>query len=233
MKRFLVFLLAAVFVMAAGNAFAGPPTESSVKYMDTLGVWHDNPVDVEGRDARLWRTGEEFAGNCNKTYWSHNVLITASIAQWIDFHLTYTQFDWYIRKPGTYAGDCIDACVASNGDIFIDYAGFADLQPSNPANNPIPVWYSLETSGGWAEVNAGWVPASAMDAEDDWLYDADLGELLHTGICWKLWNKIEVLVCNSACEYSDEATITLTLWNQKDWIVDATGAWGTLPPPPP
>ena len=225
MKKFLLVLIMAAFFVA-GTAVAEPPAESSVKYLDSLGVWQDNPAEYEDRDARLWRMGDEFSGNCNKKYWSHDVSVTASIAQWIDFSLSYTQFDWYIRKPGTYAGNCIAAWIASNSDILIDYDGFDSLMPAIVGNNPIPVWYSFETDGGWPEVNAGWVEATDLNDDDDTILDCTL---LHYGIVWKLWNKIKVVECNSACEYSDYATITITLNNQKDWIVWDTGEWGQLP----
>jgi hypothetical protein len=230
MKRFLVFLLAAVFVMAAGSVLAQNPTdpttpgsqESDVWYVNEAGEWVPNPLALEDRNGRLFRGGERIEGNCNKKWWAVDVEIHASIAQWVDFSLQWDRYDWFIRKPGCYAGNCIEACVASNSDILIDYEGFEDLQPSIAGNNPIPVWYSIETGGGFAEANAGWVTAAALNTLDNTLPDT---QELHEGICWKLWNKICVIECNSACEYSDYATITLTLENQKDWIYWDEGYW--------
>lgn len=230
MKRFLILLLAAAFVMAAGSAFAQNPVdpvpqgsqESDVWFLNDQDVWVPNPPLLEDRNGRLFRGGSTIECNCNKKWWTIDVEIHASIAQWIDFSLQWDRYDWFIRKPGQYAGNCIEACVASNSDIFIDYEGFADLEPSIAGNNPIPVWYALETGGGFEQVNAGWVTAANLNTEDDLLLDT---EDLHFGICWKLWNKIEVAVCNSACEYSDFATITLTLNNQKDWIYFDEGYW--------
>jgi hypothetical protein len=231
MKRFLVFLFAAAFVMIAANAFADPPAgsqESTVWYWDTLLVeWVQNPMNMEDRQGRLFRGGlEDFAGNCNKAEWLVPVEIHASIAKWIDFTLDWNRFDWFIRKPGIYCGDCIEACIAANGDVFIDYEGFDNLQPEIAGNDPISVWYGIEDATHYPMIDDNWIAAVDLNAEDDWLYDAELGELLHDGVCWKLWNKIEVVVCNSACNYSNFATITLTLDNQKPWIVPETGEWG-------
>ena len=222
MKRFLVFLLAAVFVMAAGSAFGASPNGEEVEAWEWNGTeW---VVAVDGRLFTEITEGQEgtLSGNCNKKWWTVDVEIHASIAQWIDFRLDWNRYDWFIRKPGCYAGDCIEACIASNSDVGIDYEGFADLQPAIAGNNPIPVWYSLETGGGFQQANAGWVTAADLNLEDDLLEDT---EELHYGLCWKLWNKICVIECNSACEYSDYATITLTLVNQKDWIYWDEGYW--------
>ena len=246
MKRFLVFLLAAAFVMAAGNAFGVQPpftpqgTEVDVWYWDDVaGVWvPQNFGTPEANDARLYTyintpDGEMPQGNCNKKEWLINLKITASIAQWIDWHITWNEWNWYVRKPGIYGGNCIQACIASNGDIKIDYEGFDNLQPAIPGNNPIPVWYAHDGDGNpMVNPAALWSTPAELNANDDYLLDAELGDLLHDGICWKLYNKIEVVECNSACEYSNEPTITLTLNNQKDWIewVDG-GWWETIPAP--
>ena len=227
MKRFLVFLLAAAFVMAAGSAFAQPPPiseESNVWYWDAaIGDWVVNPGPFEDRDARLFRAGDSATGSCNKAEWIVPVEIHASIATWINFKLDWTQFHWFIRKPGIYAGDCIDACISANGDVVITYDGFEDLQPEIAGNNPIPVWYAIEDGTYYPIRDNNWVSAADLNFIESLLPDT---EDLHNGICWKLWNKIEVITCNSSCNYSDYANITLTLQNQKPWIVFATGEWG-------
>lgn len=236
MKRFLVLLVLGLFVAAAGNAFAQPPAganEAQVFYWDDAVGWVPQPLDMADRTARLFRSGDEASGNCNQPEWLIDVQIYAHIAQWIDFSLAWTQWDWFVRKPGCYAGNSIEAKIASNGDVYVDYEGFNNLMPVDPNNqdhNPIPVWYSFETGGGGvgeAETN-GWVPANLLNGEDDLLLDIGPEWLLHYTISWKLWNKICVEVCNSACDYYDDATITLTLREQKPWI-DAEGGWLGFP----
>ena len=239
MQRFLALFLASMIVMVAGSILAqdyvpiNPVTpgaaESAVWYWDGAAWQPNSELEPEEINARLWRSGDEVTGNCNKKWWTIDVAVTASVAQWIDFDLSWNQFDWFIRKPGTYAGNCIEACIASNSDVVVDYQEFNNLMPAIEGNNPIAVYYGFET----AQINPlnpeyPWVPAPDLNDDDDRLVDT---EELHYGICWKLWNKIVVIECNSACEYRDDAKIVLTLVNQKEWIDWDDGWWWDTPKP--
>lgn len=234
MRNILAILAVAILALAV-SAFAVDPTigsqESGTWYWDVdLQEWVEHAtLPIEEVNARLFRGGDEITGNCNKKYWEVPVYVHASVAQWIDFSLDWNQFDWYIRKPGIYAGNSIEACVASNSDIYIDYEGFDNLMPDDPTvgtGNPISVWYGLEIGLETPLTTGEWVAAPDLNGDDDTIEDC---EKLHYSLCWKLWNKIEVIECNSACEYSDDATITLTLLNQKTWI-DDDGTWWDLVP---
>jgi hypothetical protein len=228
MKKLIIPLMAALVVILAGNLFAQGPPESDVYYLDTNGTWQSYlGVPMEERDARLIRAGDLVLGNCNKKYWEINVTIHASIAQWIDFRLDYNQWDWYIRKPGCYAGNSIEAWIASNGDILIDYEGFGPLIPEDPEHNPIDIYYSFGEGFTQADEN-GWVYATDLNNDDDLIIDVPGSDQypwpLHQGMAWKLWNKICVVECNSACDYWNRATITIVLQNQKTWL-DDDGGW--------
>jgi len=182
-------------------------------------AWVSQGVGDVQADARCW-TSFPAAYYCNKKTHLIDVTIHASVAQWISWSISGTRWDWKVRKPGTYAADCITGFIQSNQDVFIDYEGFADLQTLGTSINPtIPICYGFGPSLAQAEIN-GWVPAAALNNDDDMLLDS---QDLHDGISWKLWNKIEVVNCNSACEYEDAATITLTLQVIKTWIDPATG----------
>jgi hypothetical protein len=144
--------------------------------------------------------------------------------------MTGTRWDWYVRKPGFYATTCITANIASNGDILIDYDGFDDLKSieGNSHNEIIPAWYSYGASFQNA-IDNGWVRAIELNDDDDLLDesylngDNPMGWNLHAGITWKLFNRIEVVDCNTACEYADQAEIILCLQGQKPWIEDNDG----------
>jgi hypothetical protein len=228
-------------MLLCGSVFAdeipdpGDAYETQVWILDENGDWDGSPStnpDVPDRTvlARAWASGEN-EGFCNQKYWHIPVYVHASIAQWCDWHMTGTRWDWYVRKPGFYATTCITANIASNGDILIDYDGFDDLESieGNEHNNFIPAWYSFGASFQGAIAN-GWVRAADLNNDDDLLDEGYLngqnnpaGWNLHTGITWKLFNRIQVVDCNTACEYADEAEIVLCLEGQKPWIEDDDG----------
>lgn len=160
------------------------------------------------------------SGSCNKHEWQIPVTVHASVAQWIEFTISGTRYDWRVRKPGTYAANSLSAVLKSNGDVGIDFEGFADLQylGEGGVKRTIDTWYAYGDTENPGTLN--WIPAASVNAMDAVVEDA-CG--LHNGYSWKLWNKIMVTECNSACEYEDEAMITLVLKNQKIWIDPRTG----------
>jgi hypothetical protein len=161
---------------------------------------------------------------CNKD-WEIRVKIHASIAQWIEWSMTATRWDWFVRKPGTYAADCISGTIASNQNILVDYHDFGDLiaEDEKAVDDTIEVWYAVWPLGTPPAIDDNaWVRSYMLNdpAEWDTIYDC---EALHNGITWKLWNRINVERCNSACEYQDHAYISLILLCQKEWIDRTTG----------
>lgn len=222
MKKIL-FVAAIVFL--ATSAMAQTPVqpvgvyEVEIWVLDENGVYQNTPGLIGTNDqlARAFASNEA-TGACNKKYWHIPVTVHASVAQWIDFTFTGTRWDWFVRKPGWYAANCITAKVASNGDVLIDYEGFGNLQGTF---NQIPIWYSFGGSITEAQTN-GWVPGPLLNDDDDLLdeseYWLDGRNLLHEGLTWKLFNRINVVDCNTACEYEDVAEIILSLNQQKIWI---------------
>ena len=242
MKRFLEMFAVALFVIgAAPSSYAGDvaltplpiptgPGDTEVFMLDNNGSWvSQGGVGDPTNLARLNRFGDIIDSNCNKRLWEINVRITASIAQWIDWQLTAQGWVWRVKKPGCYAGNSIEFVVASNGDILIDYENFNDLHSvqGNAHVENIETYYSWGAGIADAETN-GWVRAADLNFDDDVLLDdvftgSPLPDL-HDGVRFKLWNKICVVESNTACEYHDDATITLVLQMQKDWLDDA-GGW--------
>ncbi len=217
MKRFLT-LLAAMSLVAC---LAVP---SFAQYTD---VWKlDGSNWVLTDLAKVLKTGQYVDSSCNKTYWHIDVTMHASVAQWIHWTLNNQGWDWKVMKPGCYAANCITFWVASNGDVMIDYEGFDDLVGNNEHKDSIDTYYSWGGSPDVAEQH-GWVRAIDLNSDDDLLDESELNDVpndLHFGIEFKLFNKLCVVECNTACEYYDDATVTLILQQQKDWV-DEDGDW--------
>lgn len=234
MKKLLFAAVAVMFMASIGMAQV--PVEGAYEvemfvldsatgeYLGSTGTIGPN------QNARCFASNEA-KGNCNKYKWVIPVTIHASVAQWIDFTMTGTRWDWFVKKPGWYAANCISAKVASNGDVYINYDGFEDLLPQGDGMVPIPIWYSFGAS--ITDAAKGWVRSFDLNNDDDLLDESEYWfsvdniyrNQLHEGILWKLWNRINVVRCNTACEYHDDAMIILTLESQKKWIEPETGGY--------
>jgi len=238
MKRILfVLALSILFVAPAFAQYYGPQPEPVIRevghWVWADGAWQDDPAAYpEWYDARCYASTKA-AGDCNKKDWKIPVWIMASVCGWLDWELDGTRWDWFIRKPGCYAANCIKATIASNTDVEIIYSEFNDLESvlGNNHKNTIPVWYSWGNGvtinmieGG---ANGGWQTPAELMAEPDLLDESELtGDYdLHDGLVFKLYNKICVERCNTACEYFDDALITISLREQKPWIEFETGEY--------
>jgi hypothetical protein len=238
MKALLTLCAAGLLFWAMMPATAVGQAETAVHW-ENPGVpgdwWVSWPVSDPLARAKLFRTGTVIGDSCNQVEWEVDVYIHASVAQWVEWTLTWQGWEWYVRKPGCYAGDCIEFCVASNEDVQIDYLGFDHMiaSPLNTHDTVIETYYSYGEEITDAEAN-GWTPAPDLAMWGTLLDESELnGESLtecnlHRGICVKLWSKICVERCNTACEYYNSGTIRLTLAQQKPWIDPLTGGWGTL-----
>jgi len=192
--------------------------------------WNGNEWVAMGQgnimaNARAW-SSEVVTGYCNTGRWEIPVSVHASVAQWVEFSLSGSRYIWRVRKPGEYTANSLTATLQSNGDVKIDFEGFANLQSvsGDSVEKEIPIWYAATNV---MDPNAiyNWIPATELNVIDDLVKDS---AKLHRGYAWKLWNKIKVVECNSACEYQNDATITLVLDNQKDWIDPSTGYFAEL-----
>ena len=239
MKRLLVLfaIMALLFVPAmalahpAGHSLPASAQEQEAWELDgsdwvTMYVFDasGNLVPSVEAKARAWTSGAILNQSCNKELWPVDVAVHASVAQWISWSITGTRWDWRVRKPGTYATDCISFTVASNNSVGVDYDGFANLVYEGTVVQDtlgeIATYYAWGTTGQGTPPKAGWVSATELIGDDD---DIPNSAVLHGGQTFKLWNKIVVEPCHSSCEYHDDATITLSLTNMKAWIDPTTG----------
>ena len=95
----------------------------------------------------------------------------------------------------------------------------------------ISTWYAWGED--WNHAKDRWVSAADLNKQRVTIGDSDQ---LHTGFVTKLWNKIDVVNCNSSCEYENTGTIIITLQNMKLWVDPTNGGWlasknPTEPPP--
>ncbi len=194
------------------------------------GNWIIQPAGNRMALARLWKSGST-GGACNRKFFSFNFRNSASMAQWIEWSISGTEWKWRIRKVGPnicqtdgyYAGDCITFWVKSNYDVDIIFSGFSDLYNANSIDKWIEIWYALGDFNVPPPKNDPvWLRASAFN--NTVIRFRDSNEL-HNGVTIKFWNYIHITSCNSACEYSDPngAAITLTLKCIKPWINPNTG----------
>jgi hypothetical protein len=220
MKLILIvgMLLVATAAMAVDDCSL-PPNAYEVETWQWIGgQWISQMMVPECALGRLWASGT-VTGTCNKKCWEIPVTIHASIAQWLWFSVSGTRWDWRIMKPGTYGGDCITFQLCSNGAVGFDYDGFEDLYSPTACDQTITTWYGIGTSIFDVD-RLGWVRAPDLNGEDDILPEVCPGHCYTT----KLWTKVQVDSCNTACEYEDQAKVTICLQNQKCWV-DDDGSW--------
>ncbi|UCG42224.1 MAG: hypothetical protein JSU73_10135 [candidate division WOR-3 bacterium] len=235
-----VLVLVGMALAATSNSPHGrqdtPPwiEKACWQYDDSLGRWIPIRVGDSSARARCWMQQVDYVDSCNKKEWEIYLRAEASVAQWIILGINGDGFHWGIRKPGYYASDCIWLWFRSNYDVeisFDDFDNLVTLYPDSCIDDTIEVWYALSEDS---------TAPPAMNSEL-WKTPAELSEWtrlirdsydLHwRGWRTKIWQKIYVSPCNSACEYVDEdwATITLTLQRIKPWIDPETGLFSRRP----
>lgn len=127
---------------------------------------------------------------------------------WVIWGISATRMDWRVRKAGEYAAKALALAVMGSGNLAIDPEGFDNLRNPASVNPEIETYYGI-------------TPMCQPVGIDDvnWMTPDELNDIIAhlSGIfwvgAWWLWNKIIVKPSNSAGEYQDEATITLTLSN--------------------
>lgn len=177
-------------------------------------AYEGNPAD-----ARVWRLNDGWETYCNLDR-QEEVTIKANVAQWAKWSADFEGWEWYVRKPGDYYADCIQAKIQSNGSVAINFVGFDNLTAEEGTNvvegaDGFIATYYYASMGTSIPTVEDWFAATALDTvvfEDSFA--------LHCGLSFKLWNRIVVVDCNSPGVYSNYPTLELTLLNQVDWLDD-------------
>ena len=232
MKKLLLALLIVGLIPVVASA--QPPNGATevdafaYEYDEATGTWswvfQSGPGAPNQMALGRCFASRDTSGYCNKDWWVP-FKVHASIAQWLEFDFNGTRWDWFVRKPGNYAANCLTWWMASNQGITIDFHEFGPLVQEDPKPDypgtplDIPVFYCFDPPGGVPPLKTDplWINAVDLNLEDFWWHIPD-SPSFHEGMFIKFWNYIHVEVCNSACEYQNDAWITLTLECQKDWI---------------
>ena len=195
MRKIMVLVIAALLIVPGAVALA---EETQVYTLD------GSETDL----AKAFLSDPIDSPYCNERVRTIPVNISASIAQWAELSLSATKIEWQVLKPGKYYIKGIQATLQSNGDLYVEYAGFEDLVNDDPKPDVIPTYYACSPGE--------WISASELNDHGDLVDELET----HCPFGFTLYNKIEVDGCKSACEYVDPngATITVTLAEQKDWI---------------
>lgn len=164
-------------------------------------------------------------GPSNKSVRQTQFTTEVQVAQWSRWSFLGTKWTWFVRKPGEYYADSIQATIQSNGNVAITFEGFGnptylDSNDLDGVKQEIEVVYGVGSDPRSSDFS-GWVTPDELNEEEIIIPDS---EQLHEGLNFKLWNKITVCECNSAGIYRSTGTITMTIQNQMPFI-DADGNW--------
>jgi hypothetical protein len=196
--------------------------------------WNGTAWESSSVFAQSFNSGPAWGSNgvSNVINWSTEFKTTASVAQWVNFNLLNTQKDWFVRRPGIYASDCISFFIQSNNDVLLTFEGFGPLvhqvnydNQDESINPQIPIWYGFGSSPSVLDANQAWASANG----ETFYFGIEDSAELHNGFTTKMYSKIEVVNCNSSSQYEDEGMIYLTLQNQKVWVDGDRGdfVWNT------
>lgn len=239
MRKLLVVMLIILVGMMVFSSTATQTTPTGVE----KAVWDGDGNLITNPDEGMYGNARAFSllgtsGSCNKD-WSFEFTTEVQVAQWSEWTISGTKWQWFVKKPGTYIADCIIFKIKSNGDVEIKFEGFDDPSyvetphPSQTATIETYYAYSFGSgSGGPGTVEpgnggSGWIRAEDLNGESllipEFFSMLTHKYSLHDGIEAHLWNKITVVDCNSASTYRDTGTVYITLKEQKPWIDPETG----------
>jgi len=129
----------------------------------------------------------------------------------LEVQLSATEWDWRIRKCGTFACHVLDARVRSAFDILVDFEGFANFLDPN-SDIQINTWYAISQMVPPPPNSTTWISANLLNLAD-FVIPAPIN-----GVNWNLWCKIEVTNDIKAGEYSNNPTITFVVQEIEHWV---------------
>uniref|UniRef100_A0A7C6A927 Uncharacterized protein n=1 Tax=candidate division WOR-3 bacterium TaxID=2052148 RepID=A0A7C6A927_UNCW3 len=170
---------------------------------------------VTTNKAQLWiDEAQQITRSCDSVNWGpYNWTDHLSLAQWINIYVQGTYTYWRVAKPGIYCGCGPEFYIKSNGDFTMDWDSLGDL---TGGGGTIPKWY-------WWGPNDDPPPVGASDWDDYWTRSYDFNNYPFNDTtewhAW-LWERVDVDTLKKACEYEDTGIFTITLLDQKPWIIN-------------
>lgn len=229
MKRLLTAVLFVALLTISSAALAYTPV--AVYLLQDDNTWLNPPSTDLGLHAKAFISVPQ-GGICDKETWTETFTNHATVSQWINYSFGGTRWDWQVRKPGTFAADCIEFAIQSNDDVAVEFDGFGDLNPLvHPDAPAIPAFYAygdppVESTTDYPPADAAWLSAADLNNADFTLSYDDVKD----GLTKKLWTKIVVDEATRACDYEDQGTITLTLTDVKYFINPTDGMFNEALP---
>jgi hypothetical protein len=129
----------------------------------------------------------------------------------IEVQLSATEWDWKIRKVGTFATQVLIGKVSSAYDVLVDFEGFANFTDPN-SGIQINTWYAISQTVPPPPNSTDWISANLLNSSD-FVIPAPIN-----GASWNLWCKIEVTQDITASEYSNNPTITFVVQGVERWF---------------
>jgi hypothetical protein len=230
MRYVIAISIAALLVGAAHAQIPGgntgmPPSPNGTEAL--CYTYDDNGNLVPAEFCRVFKE-IAVSGACDKVEWPFNFTVDASIAQWVEWSITYTDADFWVLKPGVYVVDSVAINIKSNGDIQFKADGWADLV-GYPSGDTVPVEITILDCGVMPDASTTWYASSALQGKAVLLDldESEIGDLFHTdGINKVMWIRITVEACDTACEYMGGGMFFVQLDSQKAWVDPETGSWG-------
>jgi hypothetical protein len=133
-------------------------------------------------------------------------------SQWVKLHFSGTAWNWYMRKPGTYAGEILTGSVESNGKVSVGFERFNELRCTDGSGQSLDTYYAISPPGHTIG-KLKWIEPYELNAFD--LYFEGV-PVVPAG--WALWQKVVVENSAPAAEFQDGAFISVSLLNQSEWI---------------
>jgi hypothetical protein len=131
----------------------------------------------------------------------------SGVEQWVTFRFSSTMWSWDVRKPGTYGGKIFEGSVQSNGDVLVDFSGFANLGLLPGAVHLSDNYYAIAPPSTRIQ-DLRWMTPGELNAFDLRVDPSNLGLTI-----WALWHRVEVMDYSPAEEFDFGASISIKLQN--------------------